>query len=208
LGVFNIVLLAALTGPAQPAPSPTPLRTISNVRASPVCTELREDVGQAIHGILVNDQMLDQGRLMLYKVRRDGIAAPLAAGWTGGAGPSSSLDDVQMNNLVGVLAQNLDRIESLLRSANGKDSRLVQARAELERVAARQRMALNILSGNVTSNESADLQARQALVPAGSEAQGPTRISLAEELAAQLSATKQTEIDAALSVKPLIDACR
>lgn len=144
---------------------------------------------------------------MLYKVRRDGIAAPLGAGWTGGAGPSSSLDDVQMNNLIGVLAKNLERIELLLRKTSAKDGRLTAARAALERVAAEQRTALNILSGNVITNESADLQSRQGLVPAASEAQGPVRLSLVEQLGTQLNTTKQTEIDAAVS-EPLIDACR
>lgn len=108
---------------------------------------------------------------MLYKVRHDGIAAPLGAGWTGGAGPASALDDVQMNNLVGVLAKNLERIDLLLQKASSKDARLNASRAHLERVADEQRSELNILSGNVASNESEDLRARTGLAP-GSESQG------------------------------------
>lgn len=202
--VLSLAVAAALT---QPAPSPTPLKTIGSVRASATCTMLREDVGQAIAGILANDGLVEQGRLMLYKVRHDGIAAPLGVGWTGGAGPASALDDVQMNDLVGVIAKNIERIELLLQKAGSKDVRLNAARTHLERVVAEQRSELNILSGNVTSNESADLQSRTALAPA-SESQRPVRLSLAEELSAKQSASKQTEIDAALTVKPLIDACR
>lgn len=197
--IILLLSLAAAIALTQPAPSPTPLKTIGSVRASATCGVLREDVGQAIAGILTNDALIEQGRLMLYKVRHDGIAAPLGAGWTGGAGPASALDDVQMNNLVGVLAKNLERIDLLLQKASSKDARLNASRAHLERVADEQRSELNILSGNV--------RARTGLAP-GSESQGPVRLSLTEQLSAEQRVSKQTEIEAALTVKPLIEACR
>lgn len=184
------------------------------MRSTIVCTALREQVGQAIGGILVNDRMVDQGRLMLYKVRRDGVAAPLGAGWSGGAGPASSLDDQQMEQLVGVIAKNIDKIEILLnethvpaQSTSAADRDLMAAREQLERVVAQQRAALNILAGNVLSNQASDLQSRQGLAP-GSESNGPPRMSLAEEVAAQQQTTTATEKQAAATLQPVIDYCR
>ncbi len=191
-----------------PAAPPTPLKTISHVYASPTCTTLRENVGVVIQGILINDRMIDQGRILLYKVRRDGIAAPLGAGWSGGAGPSSSLDDVQMENLVGVVAKNLEKLGSVLNGVRGNNRDLVAARAHLEDVVEQQRRELNILSGNVLSNESADLQSRKGLAPPDSAAAAPQRLSMIEELAAQQDDMQPIEQRAALSVKPLIDGCR
>lgn len=184
------------------------------MRSTIVCTALREQVGHAIGGILVNDRMVDQGRLMLYKVRRDGVAAPLGAGWSGGAGPASSLDDQQMEQLVGVIAKNIDKIEILLnethvpaQSTSAADRDLMAAREQLERVVAQQRAALNILAGNVLSNQASDLQSRQGLAP-GSESNGPPRMSLAEEVAAQQQTTTATEKQAAATLQPVIDYCR
>lgn len=198
----------------MPLTTPPPLRTISHVRSTIVCSVLRQQVGQAIGGIFVNDRMVDQGRLMLYKVRHDGIAAPLGAGWSGGAGPASSLDDQQMEQLVGVIAKNIDKIQTLLdetrvpaNTASDADRQLLAAREQLERVVAQQRAALNILSGNVLSNEATDLQARQGVAP-GSDAQGPPRLSLAEVVAAQQKTMSQTEKQAAATLQPVIEYCR
>ena len=181
-----------------------------------MCSTLRENVGQAIQGLIVNDGVVDQGRMMMNKIRHDAMAAPKSTSTTGGTGASSAMDDVQLQNLVGVLAHNLDKVEALLNDphhfpatpANDEQRQLLQAKAQLEAVVAQQRAALNIIAGTVDQNQLLDLQSRtNPISPAAYNASGPQRISMPEALQLEQRLTQQYEQTGALALKPIIDKC-
>ncbi len=149
LGV--IVLTAAAL--ATPAPS---LKTITNVRVSPFCTALRDRVAPAVRTILENKPVVTQGKSLLLEMAHDQVS---------GANPQMVLDlhMVQMNNLIGPMAQNLiatndalNALDQAAKSGTADDARLQQMRVQLQKIADQQNDMVNVFSGmygSYTSNE-------------------------------------------------------
>ncbi|HLI97343.1 MAG TPA: hypothetical protein VKT72_14840 [Candidatus Baltobacteraceae bacterium] len=145
----------ALTAAVLATPAP-PLKTITNVRISPFCTALRERVAPAVRTILENKPVVTQGKSLLLEMAHDQIS---------GANPQMVLDlhMVQMNNLIGPMAQNLiatndalNALDQAAKSGTADDARLQQMRVQLQEIADRQNAMLNVFSGmygSYTSNE-------------------------------------------------------
>jgi hypothetical protein len=217
---LSIVLAVALaTSTPSPSPAPSPLPEIAHVRTSFLCNTLGNNLFQAVGGLRVNDGLVDQGRMMMAKIAYDAIASPKSVSAGGGAGPASQLDDVQLGILVNGLAQNIDKIETLLadphrfpiQPTNDEQRELALAKSRLEAVVVQQRASLNILSGIVETNEFLDLQSR--CNPADSScgraaSAGPARISMPEVIVIRQKLTRQAEDNVAPAVLPIVAACR
>jgi hypothetical protein len=183
--------LVAICATPSADPSPTALKVIERVTVSATCSTLRREIAQSIEGLRVNDGLLSQGQLMMTKIRSDAMADPRSNSGAGGAGASSELDDVQMTQLVHVLAANLEKIDALLsnprafpdRPATADQQALATANQRLEDVAAEQRRALNLLSATSSTNAAMDLASK--CDPVDCPTGGPTaiRVSLPKQRA-------------------------
>ncbi|HVA27634.1 MAG TPA: hypothetical protein VNF68_05610, partial [Candidatus Baltobacteraceae bacterium] len=81
----------------------------------------------------------------------------------------------------------------------------------LEAVIAKQRVALNILSGTVESNEANDLLSRTSpvsLVVGDNSKSAPVRLAMPEALKLVQQVTQESESDVAPAITPLVAACR
>lgn len=212
-------VIAASANPA-PAVTQAPLRVIVKLHASMLCATLRQNLGPAIGGLLVNDRLVAQGQAIMKAIPYYAMVEPVSIGWTGGAGAASDLADARMTYLVSELVHNLARIDGLLRDPKlfpehpkNDDQRTVdRARSQLEAVAARQRVELNILSGTAYSNEANDLKWKVVTGATIKQQLGltplPVRMSFPDALAAEQFLTHRVEKVAARAVSPITTSCR
>jgi hypothetical protein len=206
------MVLAAMTAVAicvTPSPTPTQLSTppplIIRVRASLLCSGLRERIAPSVAGLSVNDKIISQGQLMMAKLRADAITDPRGDSGVGGASSSSEMDDFQMTSLVQALSKNLRRIEAMLndpaifpaRARNDDEEALDNAKYELEVVATYQRQILNILSTTLESNKANDLLSKCDPVDCPGGGPTPPRLSLPKALAAAVQTELRVELDVA-----------
>lgn len=178
------LLLAAhvLGSTVSPSPSPTPLKTIGHVRTSLLCTALGDNILHTIEGLQINDNMIDQGRVLLAKMAVDSVegtqvAPPTCKGCPRGGGSADhglQMDNVLLGQVVQLVAKNLAKVDTLLNDpkrfpaapASDDQKMLASAKSSLQAVADSQRVALNILSGTMETT------ALQMLLAKGDGTQG------------------------------------
>lgn len=149
----SIALAVAL---AMPAPAATPLRTITHVHVSPLCTGLRRNIGPAIGKVLQSDHYIAQSRPLFRNY--------VQAESTGSA--SKDLTVSRLETLIRPLVQNSDAIEKLLNdpyvfprvAISDSDRQLLEMRAQLQQIDAQQKNALDVISGFVSTQQLGELQ--------------------------------------------------
>lgn len=145
LGVLWVALLS-------PQPSPSPLKTITHVRSSPLCTTLRENVGQAVKALIENNAAIGQSKSLFLKMARDKVSSVHG-------NLVMDLDVQRLGPLMDEIAQNLDNARTLLSDSRRfptpprteDDRQLAEMQRELGAIVDRQNEALNILSGTYYS---------------------------------------------------------
>lgn len=155
--LFPIVSVLAALSLQTPAAS-EPLKVIEHVRASVLCTALHKNVAGAVTGLRIDDDLVNQGRLLLQQLASDSVTNP-------GSRPSHrmQMDEDHLGELAGVLAKNLATIDTLLADpavfsahpASADAAQLARTKTQLAAVAADQKLALNVIAGTAAT---ADLQ--------------------------------------------------
>lgn len=207
-------LLAAVV--LSPAPSPTPLRTITEVHVRAVCTVVREEIEPAMKEMLTDDQLTDNGQQLLNRLTTDAQKDYLSD--MGGAGGRVIMDNMRVENIVNGMASNIEKIENLLGEVengrtHGASSDAVEAVRLLQGVMAQEKAELNILSFVAYSNNGRALQGKldptggDRLPPSTYQREGPA-LTLPELLLERRRATHDAEMQAAGAVNPLIEECR
>jgi hypothetical protein len=156
-----LVALAASPVAAVPAPkpAPTPLKTITHVRTSPLCSALRRTIGPAIGKVLENDKLIANSKPLLHDY--------VKASATGLNKGSQDLAVSRLESLIGPLVKNTQQIDKLLNDRyafpkaaySDDDQKLLQMRAQLLAVNAQQKKALDMISGFVDTQQLGELQA-------------------------------------------------
>ena len=152
------VILAAL---AVPAPSPTPLKTISHIHASPFCTAMRENVGHAVGALLANKVVIGDGKSTLQQMARD-------LAYRASPGLVIDVDMVKVDRTIGAMVKNLAQTDAALNDLKhipqdpktDDDRHLAQMRDQLRAIADTQRRALDVFSGMYESYGSNELLAK------------------------------------------------
>lgn len=160
--VFGAVVTLS-AGPATagtaPNPGPTPLKTITNVHTSPLCTGLRKSITPAVGKVLQSDHIIASSK-PLFKAFVQASTDQLTK-------PAQDIAVMRLEQLVGPLVANTQRVDELLgnpyafpKSARSNDDRqLLKMRAQLQAVNNQQKHALDVISGFVATQQLADLQA-------------------------------------------------
>lgn len=174
---FVASLLAAAVA-ASPSPSPQPtLKTIITVHSSAFCTVLGEAVRPALAGLIRNDQLIERGHTTYvdagYRATHGAIDTPSIGGVIGPPATSQSPADAMMvenrqRRLAKTLADNIAAVDTLLSdkkrfatvTATDDAAKLLSIQSQLNAIAAKQRTAANIISGEVESTELATLYNR------------------------------------------------
>ncbi|HEY9180814.1 MAG TPA: hypothetical protein VIO32_08840 [Candidatus Baltobacteraceae bacterium] len=208
------VLLAAIA--VSPQPSPSPLRTITEVHVRAVCTVVREELEPAMNGMLADDRLTDRGQQLLNRLGTD--AQNDYIGDMGGAGGRVSMDNLRVETIANGMASNIEKIQKLLDKAKDVPTRsneqdaLAAARL-LQEAVAQQKAEVNILSFVAYSNNGRDLQGKldptggNALPPSTYQREAPA-LTLPEILLERRKATHEAELQAAGALAPLIAECR
>jgi len=150
-----LVLAVAL---ATPAPAAKPLKTISHLHVSPLCTGLRRNIGPAIGKVLQNDGYIAQSRPLFRNYVK---AVSLGSA-------SKDLTVSRLESLIRPLVANTDTIEKLLNdpyvfprvAISDSDKRLLEMRAHLAQVNEQQKNVLDVISGFVSTQQLGELQAQ------------------------------------------------
>lgn len=218
------LLLAAVQFQPAPSASPAAPKQIIEIRVSPFCRTLRENVFHAIAGLRANDTVIARGRALLSRMARDQSLDPFENG-IGGA--SVAMDQYQLGEIVGNAGQNISHVEQLLAGvwqvpgiARKSDKAALVAIEHLEAVAQAQQESLNVLSGIYETGALESLISRDNGMQG---ALGPTRRadkSRSATAAAGASAAggaqdlSSGELDIAIAensvlpaLQPLIDRC-
>jgi hypothetical protein len=181
--MLAILLLLAGTV-AEPAPSP-PLKTITRVHASPLCTTLKGSVLFLTQGLQANDRLIESSKPLLLQMGQDFIPVSdvgksfgaRARRFAGAHDPSPALllDNEHLAELTNEIVHNFAIIDAMLNdperfptTKSDDDQKVLLLKAELQAVADRQRGALNILYGL------SDTLSLQELVAKGDGMQGAT----------------------------------
>ena len=152
------VVLAAL---AAPAPSPTPLKTISHIHASPFCTAMRENIGHAVGALLANKAAIGDGKSTLLQMAQDEISRT-------SPGLVLGLDMVKVDRAIGAMVKNLALTDAALNDLKHvpadprteDERRLAQMRDQLRAIADVQRRTLDLFSGLYESYSSNELRGK------------------------------------------------
>lgn len=158
--MIHFALVLALNSTVAAHQSTTP-KTIVHTRSSPFCTALRENVGPAVKGLMLNERLILRGSVTLVKIGDDYRNAPpkssfnaaVSAGVSTGAA-ALTLDNERLLDLAATIAHNGDLIDKLLASPRfvaapktADDRALATMKAQLLHAKAGQSAALNVLSG-------------------------------------------------------------
>lgn len=156
-----VVALSASPAAAgiTPSPKPTPLKTISHIRTSPLCTGLRKSITPAVAKVLQSDQIIASSK-PLFKTF-------VNASTDRQAKPAQDMAVMRLEQLVGPLVANTQRVDQLLSNPyafpkvarSDDDRQLMKMRAQLQAVNDQQKHALDVISGFVATQQLADLQA-------------------------------------------------
>lgn len=156
-----VVALAASPAAAvsAPKPSPTPLKTITHIRTSPLCTGLRTVIGPAIGKVLQSDKYIASSKPLFHNF--------VQASASGQSKAAQTLAVSHLEYLVGPLVKNTQAVDKLLNDPyafprvaySDDDRRLLKMRAQLQTVNDEQKKALDIISGFVDTEQLGELQA-------------------------------------------------
>jgi hypothetical protein len=147
--------MAAVTA-VQSSPPP---KTIVNERTSAFCTALHTEIAPAVLKLIQNKSIVTDGKALFLKFADDQVRHSRAI----------DLHMVQLNNLIGPMAQNLIDTNSALNKLpaipaaprTGEERRLVELRSQLRQIADEQNKMLNIFSGTYGSFSSNELLDRE-----------------------------------------------
>lgn len=137
------VLLSILT---IPRPSPSPLKTITIVHVSSLCTALRGSIGHAVEDLIKNNVAVDNAKSLFLKMARDEVSSA-------DRNMVMDLDVQRIGPLMDGISANIRSAESDLRGidlrsqSSSDQQRLLQMKKGLETVIAHQNEELNVLSG-------------------------------------------------------------
>lgn len=156
--LLGLVLAAAVAASPTPVPPLEQLKTITNVRTTPVCSALRERVGPAIADVMDSDTKIAGGRPLFGTMYHDDIVLHSEL--------RMSFDVMRMENLITPIAKNISSVKSRLEHLP-PDADLDSVRKQLQQVIDTQNDALNILSGFVAMYQLGDLMGHGAPAPLG-----------------------------------------
>ncbi len=161
LAIGALVALSAspATAVSAPKPAPTPLKTITHIHSSPLCTGLRRAITPAIAKVLDTDHLIATSKPFFHDY--------VHASATGQNKAAEDMSVEHLENLIGPLVNNTEAVEKLLtnpyafpRSVHSSDDkRLLQMRAQLYAVNEQQKRALDLISGFVQTQQLGELQA-------------------------------------------------
>lgn len=147
---------ALLVALLVPSPSPTPLKTITHVRAQRLCTGLKRSVYPAVGRVLKDDQYIAQSRPFFQDYVKQSATGNHAA---------VDLDVMRLERYITPLVQNTQAIEALLNDpvypvhpASQSDEDLNAMRDRLREVLAEQKQALDLISGFTDTQQLGELQ--------------------------------------------------
>jgi hypothetical protein len=169
--IFLVAQVQPTASAAAPSPSAAPLKTIVTVKSSLLCTTLRDNLSYAVQGLRINDNMIDQGRLLLSQTAYDSLTSSTGTSHVPDKqrrNPAMLMDTFKLNELSHQLARNIDRIDTLLSDrsrfsdgpTNDEQSQLALAKAQLEAVVAGQKATLNVIAGTASTTDLQDLLSR------------------------------------------------
>lgn len=167
-------LVAAVV--ATPSPQPT-LKTIITVHSSQFCTALGQLARPALAGLIGNDRLIERGRVAFadagFRATHGAVDSPSVAGVIGPPATTQSSGDAMMvenrqRQLAKTLEDDIETVEAILSDkkrfptalANDETAKLSLIESQLNAIAAGQRMAVNLISGQVEGSELATLYNR------------------------------------------------
>jgi hypothetical protein len=183
------MLLAVLLAQATPAPTSSPLKTITTVKSAPLCTTLTTTVLHTIQGLQINDHIIEQSKPVLVNMGKawmpNSVAGEkfdqLQAQWGNAPGGTHNVDNPglilaaqQLYKISSGIVHNLQIIDDMLNDPtrfptdpkNDQDQEALKLKAQLQAVANQQRQQLNVLNGL------ADTFSMQDLIAHGDNTQG------------------------------------
>lgn len=172
---FRLLLVAAVTIAATPAPSATAPPQIYRVVSRPLCSELRQRIKPAIGMMMENDQTIKRSPNLFKQYNtaslygNDSGAAQSGPGAMDPGGSSNGPQEIALlgiENLIRPIANNIIAIQTVLdspelRTSTGlpdDDKRLQEIRQKLLKALAAQNASLDIISGFVDTQQMANLQ--------------------------------------------------
>jgi hypothetical protein len=159
LGAVVALSVSPAAAPAAANPSPTPLKTITHIRSSPLCTGLRKSITPAVGKVLQSDQIIASSKPLFKDFVRASAEQETK--------PAQDMAVMRLEQLVGPLVANTQRVDALLNNTSAfpkvarsnDDRQLLKMRAQLQAVNNQQKHALDVISGFVATQQMADLQA-------------------------------------------------
>ncbi len=159
LGAFAVLGASPATAVTTPKPASTPLKTITHIHSSPLCTGLRRSIGPAIGKVLDSDRFIAGSQPLFHDYVR--------AAATGQDKSAEDLAVSRLESLITPLVDNTEAVDKLLndpyafphRARSEDDKKLLQMRAQLQSVNAEQKRALDLISGFVDTQQLGELQA-------------------------------------------------
>jgi hypothetical protein len=164
------LILAVSVAQAAPAPTASPLKTITTVKSAPLCTTLTSTVLYTIQGLQINDKIIEQSKPVLVNMGKAWMPNSLAgekfdqlqAQWGNAPGGTHNVDNPglilagqQLYRISAGIVHNLQIIDDMLNDpkrfpadpTSDQDKEALQLKAELQAVADQQRKNLNVLNG-------------------------------------------------------------
>jgi hypothetical protein len=156
--MLHVLLAVGLA--TQNPPASSPLKQIAHTRSSPFCTAMRENVGVAIAGVLIDDQVIEQSKPALLMFGREFVMNHARSNW-------AEFDRIRLENIAGFLAKNLAIIDKVLSDPRfasnpqtADDTALADMKVRLQAVADEQKEALNLVSGVAETYSLGELNSR------------------------------------------------
>ncbi len=151
-------LTAVSATKVKPAPTAPPLKTISHVHTSPLCSGLQHVIGPAIGKVLQNDKIIEGSKPLFHQYVRSNANGLNKA--------SQDLAVSRLESLVGPLVKNTQAIDKLLSDPyafpkvaySDGDQKLLQMRSELQAVNEQQKKVLDVISGFVDTQQLGELR--------------------------------------------------
>lgn len=142
LGSFRGVAVADAPLSAGPTATAAPLKTIIEVRTTPLCQTLRQGVQPTLVGLMKNDSLIESANRAVAKMFDDQVTQ---------ASASEQIDRLYLRNIAAALAHNLTIIGQLLGQRFPQDATSTSASEDmhvrLQTVASAQNDALNLIEG-------------------------------------------------------------
>lgn len=159
LGALVALAASPAAAGSAPKPAPTPLKTITHMHVSPMCTALGKVIGPAIAKVLQNDKIIANSKPLFHDFTR-----AAASGQSQGA---QDMAVSRLESLIGPLVKNTQAVDKLLSDPyafpkvaySDDDQKLLQMREQLRVVNNQQKKALDVISGFVDTQQLGELQA-------------------------------------------------